>query len=351
MVNGRWPARSPSSIDHQPLTIPLMETRCIGSTDIRVSRLCMGTMTFGREADRAESAAMYRRCREAGINFFDCADLYAMGESERILGELIRPERDQVVITSKVYYALDKTLRPVGLHRAHLLEAAEASLKRLGTDRIDVYLVHHFDETTPLEETLEALDGLVRQGKVRCLGASNFAAWQIEKALGVSALHGWAKLACVQPMYNLVKRQAEVEILPMAQAEHLGVITYSPLGGGLLTGKFAAGFASATGRLSTDGVYQKRYGDARMNEVAQAFARFAKENGLDPVSLAVAWVAAHPAVTAPIVGARNVSQLEASLASLKIEMTPEIYRRISELSPKPPPATDRTEEESKVPSP
>ena len=321
-----------------------MNYRQLGRTPLKVSPLCLGTMTFGREADRDASAAMFRRCREAGINFFDCADIYAQGESERILGELVRDCRDEVVITSKVYYAIGKKLQPVGLSRSYILSACEASLQRLGTDRIDVYFVHHFDEKTPLEETLGALNDLVRQGKIRFAGASNFAAWQIEKALGISAGQGWARFECIQPMYNLVKRQAEVEIFPMAQAEKLGVITYSPLGGGLLTGKYGEERPSSTGRLSTDDIYQRRYGDRWMHEAVRSFVRLANGNGTDPASLAVAWAAHHPAVTAPIIGARNVEQLEVCLAALSVKMTPELYREVSSVTPTPPPATDRSEE-------
>ena len=321
-----------------------MNQRQLGRTHLKISPLCLGTMTFGREADRPTSAALFHRCREAGINFFDCADLYAQGESERILGELIRDCRDEIVITSKAFYALEKTLRPVGLSHSYLLSAVDASLARLKTDRIDVYFVHHFDEHTPLEETLQALDQIVRAGKVRFLGASNFAAWQIEKALGISALKGWAPFDCIQPMYCLVKRQAEVEILPMAQAERLGVITYSPLGGGLLTGKFKAGFSSASGRLATDATYQKRYAGDQVQQAAQAFCSLARERRLDPVTLAIAWVAHHPAVSAPIIGARNVQQLEPALKAADLQLTDELYATVCALIPAPPPATDRTEE-------
>lgn len=321
-----------------------MNYRQLGRTTLNVSPLCMGTMTFGREADRETSAAMFNRCREAGINFFDCADIYAQGESEKILGDLVRGCRGEVVITSKVYYAVGKKLQAVGLSRSYIMTAIEASLRRLGTDRIDIYFVHHFDENTPLEETLGALDELVRQGKIRFAGASNFAAWQIEKALGISAAQAWARFECIQPMYNLVKRQAEVEIFPMAQAENLGVVTYSPLGGGLLTGKYGDDRPRTTGRLSTDDIYQRRYGDRWMHESVRAFSRVAQERGVDAVSLAVAWTAHHPAVTAPIIGARNLEQLDASLGALKVKMTAELYREISALTPRPAPATDRSEE-------
>ncbi|MFH0879759.1 MAG: aldo/keto reductase [Lentisphaerota bacterium] len=319
-----------------------MKMQFLSNTGLQVSGLCMGTMTFGREADAAMSAAIFKRCREAGINFFDCANIYAKGQSEVILGGLIRDCRSEVVITSKVYFG--EGLKREGLSRQTIMTAAEASLKRLNTDRIDLYFAHHFDEEVPLEESLKAMDDLVRQGKVLHLGASNFAAWQVEKALGISARQGWAGFKCIQPMYNLVKRQAESEILPMAQAEHLAVITYSPLGGGVLTGKYIAKEKPSAGRMLTDTVYQRRYGEDAVQESACRFALFAKERGFHPVSLALAWVAHHPAVTAPIVGARNLEQLENCLNALKISMTPDLYRDLSALSPAPPLATDRNDE-------
>ena len=214
----------------------------------------------------------------------------------------------------------------------------------MGTDYLDVYFIHHFDEVTPLEETLRALDDLVHQGKVLYLGASNFAAWQVMKALGISAKEGLAPFAVLEPMYNLVKRQAEVEILPMAEAEELGVITYSPLGGGLLTGKYAGEQKPEVGRFLSNKAYINRYGEEWMRETAARFSAFARERGYEPASLAVAWVAAHPAVTAPIVGARSLKQLEGSLKALEIDMTPELRAEISALSIEPPPATDRTDE-------
>jgi aryl-alcohol dehydrogenase-like predicted oxidoreductase len=224
------------------------------------------------------------------------------------------------------------------------MAAVEASLRRLNTDRLDLYFIHRFDDNTPLEETLRALDDLVRQGKILYPAASNFAAWQAAKALGISAKEGWARFECLQPMYNLVKRQAEVEILPLAQSEKLGVIPYSPLGGGLLTGKYGAGRRPESGRLLENKMYQTRYGDEWVYDVAERFTTFAKERGFEPASLAVAWVASHPAITAPIIGARSVAQLEGSLKAVEIKMTPELRAEISALSPEPPPATDRNEE-------
>ena len=217
-----------------------MDYKLLGKTGVRVSALCFGVMSFGGDADEATSAAMFERCREAGINFFDCANVYAGGRSEEILGKLIASCRDEVVITSKVYGATGPDINARGASRRNIRSAVEASLRRLNTDYLDVYFLHHFDQDTPIEATLRALDDLVRDGKILYPAASNFAAWQVAKALGVAAKEGWARFECIQPMYNLVKRQAEVELLPMAQSEQLGVITYSPLGGGLLTGKYGA---------------------------------------------------------------------------------------------------------------
>jgi aryl-alcohol dehydrogenase-like predicted oxidoreductase len=249
-----------------------------------------------------------------------------------------------LIITSKVYFPMGEEGNARGASRRHITQAVEASLRRLNTDRLDLYFIHRFDRNTPLEETLRALDDLVGQGKILYPAASNFAAWQVAKALGISAKEGWARFECLQPMYNLVKRQAEVEILPMAQSERLGVIPYGPLGGGLLTGKYGASRRPDSGRLVEDELYQTRYGEEWVYGAAERFAGFARERGYEPASRAVAWVAGHPAVTAPIIGARNVSQLEGSLKAIDIQMTPELRAEISALSPEPPPPTDRSEE-------
>jgi aryl-alcohol dehydrogenase-like predicted oxidoreductase len=321
-----------------------MEYKFLGKTGVKVSSLCFGTMSFGGDADEETSAAMFNRCREVGINFFDCANVYAGGRSEEILGNLIADCRDEVVITSKVYFPTGNDVNARGASRRHIKQALEDSLQRLQTDYIDIYFIHHFDEYTPLEETLRALDDLVKEGKILYPAASNFAAWQVAKALGISAKEGWAPFACIQPMYNLVKRQAEVEILPMAQAEKLGVIVYSPLGGGLLTGKYGPSRHPESGRLVENKGYQIRYGSQWMYDVAQQFSNFARKHGYEPAGLAVAWAGSHPAVTAPILGARNLEQLEGSLQAADIEMTPELRAEISALSPDPPPATDRNDE-------
>lgn len=321
-----------------------MEYRFLGNTGVQVSKLCFGTMSFGGDADEQTSAAMFHRCRDMGINFFDCANVYQAGRSEEILGQLIADCRDDVVITSKVYFPTGDDVNARGASRRHILAAVEASLKRLQTDYIDLYFIHRFDDRTPLEESLRVMDDLVRQGKILFPAASNFAAWQVAKALGISAKEGWARFECLQPMYNLAKRQAEVEILPMARSENLGVISYSPLGAGLLTGKYGPSRRPESGRLVENKVYQTRYGADWIYPMAQSFADLARDRGFEPAALAVAWVAGHPAITAPIIGARNLTQLEGSLKALEIEMTPQLRAEISALSLEPPPATDRSEE-------
>ena len=319
-----------------------METTLLGRTGVRVSRLCFGTMSFGREADEAESGRMYAACRDAGIDFFDCANVYSEGRAEEILGRLIAHERDRIVLTSKVGMG-GRGDNVGGLSRRHIRESVEASLRRLGTDRLDVLFLHRFDDTVPVEETLRGLEDVVRAGKVLYLGASNWAAWQVATALGISARQGWTRFDLLQPMYNLVKRQAEVEILPLALAEGLAVTPYSPVGGGLLSGKYRN--AAALGRIRELGNYAKRYGPDWMFETAARAADFAEARGWHPVSLAIAWVASHPAITAPIIGARSVEQLRPSLAAPEIPMTDAIRREISAFSHTPPPATDRLEDQ------
>jgi aryl-alcohol dehydrogenase-like predicted oxidoreductase len=319
----------------------------LGRTCVKVSRLCFGTMSFGSTSDEAASAAVYARCREHGINFFDTANGYSGGEAERILGKLIAHERDELVITTKVAAKVGDGPNDRGLSRRHIRQQVELSLQRLGTDRIDVYFVHHFDEGTPIDETLRALDDLVREGRVLYLGASNWAAWQVATALGVSAKEGLARFEVLQPMYSLVKRQAEVEILPLAEAAELGVIPYSPLGAGMLTGKYGRARRPERGRLIENDMYSRRYGDEAYFDIAERFVEHARSRGVHPATLAVAWVAAHPAVTAPIIGARDVEQLKPSLEASGLDIDPAWWQEISDLSYQPPPATDRSEDRIK----
>ncbi|MCK5799902.1 MAG: aldo/keto reductase [Deltaproteobacteria bacterium] len=324
-----------------------MDYRFLGHTGLRVSELVMGTMAFGGDADEKTSAELYGLCREAGINTFDCADAYSGGRAEEILGSLIRDERDQVVIASKGYFPrAGAGPNDRGSSRYHLVSAVEASLRRLHTDRIDIYFLHRFDDETRLEDTLRALEDLVHAGKILYPAASNFAAWHVAKALGIQARQGYEPFCCIQPMYNLVKRQAEVEILPQALAEGIGVLPYSPLGAGLLTGKYGADKRPSAGRILDSPLYATRYGEDLNFAIADGFASLAAARGISPVALAIAWVAAHPAVTAPLIGARNREQLLGCLAATEVTLDDELYAAIAALSPTPPLATDRNEEGS-----
>lgn len=322
----------------------MMEYRFMGRTGVRVSRLGLGTMHFGGPTDEETAARVFARARDAGINLFDCADVYNQGRSEEILGRLVASCRDEVVIATKAYFPTGRDPNARGTSRYHLVRAVEASLGRLGTDRIDVFYLHRFDDVTALDETLRTVDDLVSQGKILYPAASNFAAWQTMKALGLAERHGWARIAAIQPMYNLVKRQVEVELLPMARAESLAVFPYGPLGGGLLTGRYGVERRPDRGRLVDNAMYRTRYGGESNYRVAERFSALAAERGHDPVALAIAWVAAHPDVTAPLVGPRDVAQLAPALAALEIDMDDELYVAIAALSPSPPPATDRNEE-------
>ncbi len=297
-----------------------------------VSRFSFGTMQFGGGADEAESGAMYAACREAGINFFDTAYGYTGGASEEILGRLVAPERDAVFVATKCAYT---GAAPADIH----MQVAE-SRRRMGIEVIDLLYLHRWDDTVPLEETLEALAGYASSGEVRYFGVSNFASWQVMKARRIAQDLGF-DITALQPMYNLVKRQVEVEVLPMALSEGFAVCPYSPLGGGLLTGKYVGG---GTGRLVEDERYAARYAPGWMGEAAAGLVTIADELGLSPATLAVAWVARHPGVWGPIISARSAEQLRPSLDAVTFEMGDALYERISALSPTPPPATDRLEE-------
>lgn len=307
------------------------QLRTIDGTPI--SRFCFGTMQFGGKADEAESGRLYAACREAGINFFDTAHAYTDGLSETWLGRLAAAERQAVYIASKANFS-------GGSGAGNIHASVEESLKRLGTDFVDLYYLHRWDGTVPLEETFTALAEEKAAGRIGAIGVSNFSAWQVMKAEAVARGLG-VTIAAIQPMYNLVKRQVEVEILPMALSEGFAVFPYSPLGGGLLSGKYAAG---ESGRLTTDKMYEKRYGVDWMHRAAADLAALAAEAGVHPATLAVAWAARRPGVTAPIISARSVEQLGPSLAALDYAMDDAMYARLRALAPEPPPATDRLEE-------
>ena len=323
-----------------------MKTKLLGRTGVQVSQLCFGTMSFGGDADEATSGAMYKAVRDAGVNFFDCANEYNKGASEEILGRLAKGHRDDLVLTTKVNAQIRPDVNARGTSRRHMVQAIEACLRRLQTDRIDVLFLHRYDSLVPIDESMRGLEDLVRAGKVIYPAVSNWSAWQTQRAVDLQERHNWARLQVVQPMYNLVKRQAEVEILPMAEANGIGVIPYSPAAAGLLSGKYFGQSPKRenSGRLKSNKMYEARYGDAWMFEVAEKYVAFCKQKGLHPVSTAIAWVGAHPAVTAPIIGARNLDQLKDSLAAVDVKMTPELRAEIADLSRTPAPATDRSEE-------
>ncbi len=298
-----------------------------------VSSLTFGTMQFGGKADAAESRAMYDAARAAGINHFDTAVGYTDGASERLLGPMIAEEREDIYLATKVAY-------DGGAGAANIHAQFDRSRQQSGHDYVDLLYIHRWDDETPLEETFATLAEMQQAGSIRHIGVSNFAAWQVMKALALARTHG-TRIDAVQPMYNLVKRQAEVEILPMAQDQDILAVPYSPLGGGLLTGKYEAG---GTGRLTEDDRYAARYGLDWMHRAAADLGALARDLGVDAATLAVAWAAAHPARPAPIISARSTVQLAPSLAALDFTMTADLYARIAALSPAPPPATDRLEE-------
>ncbi|MEM6595163.1 MAG: aldo/keto reductase [Pseudomonadota bacterium] len=297
------------------------------------SPFCFGTMQYGGTANRAASDALYAACRGAGINFFDTAYVYTEGRSEEYLGAQAAHELDDVIIATKVAQDQPSTKEVV-------LSSFATSLKRLKMDQVDLLYLHRFDDDTPLERAMEGFAELKARGQIRYIGVSNFAAWQVVKACHVAASFDLS-IDVLQPMYNLVKRQAEVEILPACAAYGVAVAPYSPLGGGLLTGKYASG---ASGRLHDVEMYKNRYNVPWMHETAAKLPGLAAKYGTSATTLAVAWVAHNPLVAAPIISARSVEQLQPSLDAMTFEMTDEIYAEMTALSQTPPPATDRLEE-------
>ena len=298
------------------------------------SRFAFGTMQFGGKADETASAALFDAALDAGITHFDTAHLYTGGRSEEILGRLAAPHRDRLVIATKIGYR-------DGTSPAQMRADFDLSRRRLGMETVDILYLHRFDSQTPLALQLEMMAKFKEAGEIRAIGVSNFAAWQVMKADCALNAAGH-DIAIIQPMYNLVKRQAEVELLPMCAAEGIACAPYSPLGGGLLTGKYGQG---GTGRLTEDDRYAARYAPGYMHEAAQGLARIAAEIGTHPATLAAAWVAAHPAGPMPILSASAPAQLAPSLAAIGFAVDADLYTRLSALSPTPPPATDRIEEQ------
>ena len=298
-----------------------------------ISRLTFGTMQFGGTADATQSRAMYDAARAAGINHFDTAVGYTDGQSETLLGPMVASERDDIFLATKVAYA-------GGAGRANIRAMFDQCRKQLGHDSVDLLYLHRFDDDTPLEETFSTMAELQDQGAIRYIGVSNYAAWQVMKAQNIAQALG-TRIDVIQPMYSLVKRQAEVEIFPVCVDQDIAIVPYSPLGGGLLTGKYAAG---GTGRLTENAMYKARYNVDWMRACAADLAAIAVDHAVSPATLAVAWAARHPAGPRPIISARSGEQLAPSLAAVDFEMDDALYAQITALSQTPPPATDRLEE-------
>jgi aryl-alcohol dehydrogenase (NADP+) len=315
----------------------------LGRTGLPVSRLCLGTMTFGLQCDEPASRAILDRAAEGGITFLDTADVYPLGgtpetvgRTEEILGRWLTGRRHEFIVATKCSGATGSRSWDRGLSRKHILDAIDASLRRLKTDYVDLYQAHHPDHDTPIDETLRAFDDVVRAGKARYIGCSNYPAWQTARALGRSDLLGLARFDTVQPRYNLLFRQIERELLPLCEDEGLAVIPYNPLAGGFLSGKHRREAGPTAGTRFTLGTaarrYQERYWREREFESVEAIRGLAAEGGMSMVQLALAWVLAHPAVTSPIVGASRPAQLDEAIAAVGKTLDSGLKTRLDELT-------------------
>ena len=319
-----------------------MDYRFLGRTGMKVSELCLGAMTFGREASEEESYRMMDSFAEAGGNFIDSANVYSRGISEEITGKWLKKQhRQDWVVATKVRFPMGDGPNEVGLSRKHILDAVEASLRHLRTDFIDLYQVHAWDSATPLEETLSTLDGLVRAGKVRYLGVSNFAAWQLQKAIDLSKMHGWEPFACLQPLYNLLDRELEWELAPVCINEGVGIIPWSPLRGGWLSGKYQRGMQAPLQGTRVEDAEKNNWGEAwnkynnnRTWNVLDALHVTAIRSGKKPAQVALRWLLQKPGVTAPIIGARTLEQLETNLGATGWELTCEDMQTLDAASEK-----------------
>jgi aryl-alcohol dehydrogenase-like predicted oxidoreductase len=320
-----------------------MNYRFMGNTGLRVSELCLGAMTFGREADEPSSHKMLDRFVEAGGNFIDTADVYSKGVSEQVIGHWLKGKRrDDFVIATKVRFPMSDGLNDVGLSRKHIVSGVAASLRRLNTDYIDLYQVHNWDNVTPLEETLSTLDRLVQDGKVRYVGVSNYCGWQLQKAIDLSRHMRWEVFSCLQPLYNLLDRSTEWELIPVCEREGLGVIPWSPLRGGWLSGKFQRGMTAPTEgtRIKTaeeQGWSESwsKYNNEHTWTVIDTLCAIANESGKAPAQVALNWLLQRPGVTAPIIGARNMSQLESNLGASGWNLSDEQMSRLNQASDVP----------------
>lgn len=314
-----------------------------GRTGLQVSRLCLGTMTFGLQCDEATSFRILDAAASAGITFLDTADVYPLGgthdvagRTEEIVGKWLRGKRESFVLATKCAGRMGPAAWQQGTSRKHVLAAIDASLKRLATDYVDLYQVHHHDPTTPTDETLEALDFVVRSGRARYVGCSNHPAWRVARALGRSEALGLARFVSVQPRYNLLFRQMERDLFPLCEEEGIAVIPYNPLAGGLLTGKHSRSDAPGAGTRFTLGeagkMYSARYWHDREFDVVGSLGALARSNGLDLTTLSVAWVLSHPAITSAIVGASKPEQLAASIAAAELRLDPALKKQLDEVT-------------------
>ncbi len=303
----------------------------LGKTGLQVSRICLGMMSYGSSSwrpytlDEADSLPIIRRAVELGINFYDTADMYSLGVSEEITGKALREyaRRDEVVIASKVFFPMNDKPNQGGLSRKHIFQAVDDSLRRLGTDYIDLYQIHRWDSKTPIEETLEALNDLVRAGKVRYLGASSMWAYQFSRALHLASAHGWSRFVSMQNHYNLVYREEEREMIPLCREEGVGIIPWSPLARGFLAGNRTREKSGDTIRARSDAyAHQMYYRDSDW-AVVDVVKTLAAQHGAAPAQIALAWMLHKPGITAPIIGARTLDQLEQAVAALDVSLTGE----------------------------
>jgi len=316
-----------------------MEYVNLGSSGLKVSRLCLGTMTYGRKSwrewvlEEAESRPFIRRALELGINFFDTADMYSLGASEEILGRALRefgPARDRVVIATKVFNAMSDDPNDKGLSRKHIHHAIDNSLRRLGTDYVDLYQIHRFDYSTPIEETLRALDDVVRSGKALYIGASSMFAWQFAKMLHASDDHGYARFATMQNHYNLIYREEEREMIPLCREEGIGIIPWSPLARGFLAGNRRRDDFGETVRAKTDEYAQGLYYQPSDFAVVDRVSEVAKKRGIPNAQIALAWLLHQPGVTAPIIGASKMHHLDDAVAALSLNLDPLELKALAE---------------------
>jgi 1-deoxyxylulose-5-phosphate synthase len=320
-----------------------MEHTRLGRTGLQVSRLCLGTMTFGLQVDEPASVAILDRAAEGGVDFLDTSDAYPLGGdlstrgiTEEILGRWLRGKRDRFIVATKCFAPTGPAPFDGGNSRKHILAAVDASLRRLQTDYIDLYQLHGYDQATPIDETLGALDDLVHQGKVRYTGCSNFLTYQLVRAVGRSETLRLARFDSVQPRYNLLFRQIEREMLPFCAEEGVGVIPYNPIAGGLLSGKHSRTAPPPEGTRFTLGTageaYQDRYWHDREFDTVEVLRQLAEKAGVSLVTLSVAWVLANNAVTAPIIGASRPDQLDASLAAAEFRLDDDLKRQLDDVT-------------------